>query len=89
MYGYEYAEAEARSAAEAATHEVKCNGTLNRITGQIDHTAGPAACPLHRAAVVPLCPPCRTGDHANHQDEVMDHEPCRCPEMHPMWRVQP
>lgn len=29
---------------------------------------------------VTLCPPCRQGDHANHQVEVMDHEPCQCPQ---------
>jgi hypothetical protein len=27
-----------------------------------------------------LCPPCRTGAHHNHQTEIMDHEPCRCPQ---------
>lgn len=26
-----------------------------------------------------LCPPCRTGDHHDHQTEVMDHVPCECP----------
>lgn len=27
-----------------------------------------------------VCPPCRMGDHAGHQLEVMDHEPCQCPQ---------
>lgn len=49
MYGYEYAENEARAAAKALEHEVKCNGTLNRRTGLIDHEG---TCPLHAATAL-------------------------------------
>lgn len=41
--GWEAVEEAARQAAESATHEVKCNGTLDRRTGQIEHGT---VCPL-------------------------------------------
>ena len=28
----------------------------------------------------PICPPCRIGQHDQHQIEVMDHQPCECPQ---------
>lgn len=42
--GYEFAGQCAREAAESLTHEVKCTGSLSRLTGKVDHD-GP--CPIH------------------------------------------
>lgn len=50
-YGYDYAWEEAEAAANAAEHKVKCNGTLNRITGEVEHSE---SCPVHPGP----CPEC-------------------------------
>jgi hypothetical protein len=48
FYGIEDVESEAKEEANALTHTVKCNGTLNRSTGTIEH--GDTKCPLHSIA---------------------------------------
>lgn len=44
FYGYEDVESEAKGAANELEHQVKCNGTLNRTTGLVEHTE---TCALH------------------------------------------
>jgi len=44
MFGYDYTEREAAEAANALEHEPKCNGELNRRSGQIEHSQ---RCPVH------------------------------------------
>jgi hypothetical protein len=46
----DYAMEEAKSVAESADHVTKCNGTLNRVTGEVDHAGD---CPLHSPAPRP------------------------------------
>lgn len=42
--GMDSVEEAAKASANSLEHETKCNGTLNRATGEIDHTG---RCPLH------------------------------------------
>lgn len=44
LYGVDYCESEARSMANHLEHEKKCNGTLDRRTGEIDHEG---ECEIH------------------------------------------
>lgn len=46
FYGYEDVESAARDAIDGLTHEPKCNGSLNRRTGKIEH--GENGCPVHK-----------------------------------------
>jgi hypothetical protein len=43
-YGLDYVTSEAAAIAAGMEHEPKCTGTLNRRTGQLEHTG---ACPFH------------------------------------------
>lgn len=59
FFGFDYAESEAASAAEALTHQVKCTGTLNRLTGEVEHPTG--ECQVHN--LCQFCGPDKFGQH--------------------------